>query len=59
MSEFINPPLLVGIGVALIFYFGGWITILLMGLVVCVGLGAIYWNQGKLLYMPGKMRDDF
>ena len=52
MSEFINPPLILGIVVAALFYFGGWTTLLILAILISVLLGLVYFNQNKLLYMP-------
>ena len=54
MSEIINPPLVFGIVFGLIFYFAGWTTIIILLLIILGLLGAVYFNQNKLLYMPGK-----
>ena len=54
MSEFINPPLLFGIAIAFIFYFTSWTFIIVLFAIFSALLGLIYFNQNKLLYMPGK-----
>ena len=53
MTQVITPPLLLGVGLALIYYLFG-LTGFFVILSLFLGLLAlIYFNQSKLLYMPG------